>query len=610
MNLLWNKNFSLFKKRFPALEKALSSFETDFLNGEQNIFFTEKAKDGSLTARENSLLLHSKYNPVKEAEQLISSFNPDKYQSAVFYSFGLGYAPNLFAKKFPDTKIILLEADPHYLFAAFCLYDWQNILEHNNLILLTGASTLEVAAIISKNEENAIYSFNVKSQSEHAKNYYDEVKKQLKKQKQKKEINENTLEKFAKLWLKNSCRNLSKLYKLPGINCLKNQTNLPFTILAAGPSLSKILPHLNEIKKRSILICVESALHACLKANVEPDFIILMDPQYVCFQHIEFLSSPSSSLITEPGVYPSVFSFKCKNILLSSSLYPVAQYFEKTLGSKGKIEAGGSVTTSAWDFAKFCGAKEIYLAGMDLGFPNRLTHIRGSQFEEKIHSISNRKKTAEEANCSTLLNAGLTQSKDFNGKNILTDKRMSLFSWWFENACDNAQKEGINTYTLTGESLFIKNIKKSSVEEILCKKNIEEEKNIFIKKAKSLSDKEIAEGKTKFENALIQFTDELLFFEQIAKSAILLCEDAINDIKTLKHTLAELSILDNKIINAGAKNVVSLIFPTQRQLDKKSKDIPKEEPYHTLFQSKLFYCELLNSVEEYKKVFAQIQKFL
>ena len=139
-------------------------------------------------------------------------------------------------------------------------------------------------------------------------------------------------------------------------------------------------------------------------------------------------------------------------------MFPIGNFFEKNTQEKGLLAAGGSVTTTAWDFARMCGASEIYLAGMDLGFPNKETHIRGSKFEEKIHCESFRIKTSETKNIETLFSATPFYAKDYNGNEILTDKKMQLFSWWFEKNCTNAVSQGVKTFSLTPESLAINGI--------------------------------------------------------------------------------------------------------------------------------------------------------
>ena len=602
MNSIWNKNISLFTKRFPQLSTLLSNKISNFENNGTLSFELANAKNNSPTALENNMPLHSKYNPEKDAENLFADFDIKKVRFAVFFSFGLGYAPIFFSQKYPSVPIIIVEPDCNHLFSAFTVLDWQSVLEHNEIIFAVDATAEETATILSKHDASCYKIFSVQAQTLHAKNFYEELKRLLEKQNQKKEINLNTLEKFSHLWLRNSCRNLHYLAELDGVNKYENSTTLPFVILAAGPSLSSILPYLAEIKKRAVLVCVDTALHACSKAKVEPDFIILVDPQYACSLHLEFLSSPSSVLILESAVYPSVFRFNCKEKVLCSSLFPIGQYFEKKLGNKGKLGAGGSVTTTAWDFACLCGAKEIYLAGMDLGFPSKQTHIRGSQFEEKAHRISCRKTNAETNNISSLFSASPSISKDYNGNELLTDKRMSLFSWWFESNCKRAKEtQNVHTYTLTSESLMIPEIEVSSINLFLQKQNQEESKKIFYNLANKKSEQLNSSFKNNYYQVLNDFTNDLQTLYIIAKKGLSLSNEAISNINKIPTIAVELNKLDSQIMNSNIKDAASLVFPTERQLDKEASNIPKDKLRYSFYYSRLIYTELLNAISEYKK---------
>ena len=100
--------------------------------------------------------------------------------------------------------------------------------------------------------------------------------------------------------------------------------------------------NLAEIKKRCLLICVDTALRACLRVGVQPDFIVLVDPQYWNIRHLDNCAAPDSVLITELAAYPAVFRFRCREIVLCSSLYPVGAYFERICGTKGALGAGVS----------------------------------------------------------------------------------------------------------------------------------------------------------------------------------------------------------------------------------------------------------------------------
>lgn len=571
----------------------------------------ETAKNGSPTAREGNLQLHSKYNPEKEAETFVSNFDSEKKDILVFFGFGLGYSLIEACRKFPEHTIIAFESNEDHFFSALQNLDWSQVFSHKKLILVIGADEKSSAQFLNQYSFSRIQVFRSKPQSEHARDYFDSLEKALSQSKQKDEINTNTLEKFATLWTGNSLRNISHIETLGGVrHYFGKAASLPFVILAAGPSLESIMPHLLQIKKRSVLVCVDTALHACLKAGVEPDFVIIADPQYWCSLHLEFLESPSSVLIGEVAVYPSVFRFNCRKKVLFSSLFPIGQYFEKKLGDeKGKLAAGGSVSTTAWDFARRCGTKEIFLAGMDLGFPENQTHIRGSQFEEKAHISSSRTKNAETDNLVSLYGAAPFWAKDYNGNPILTDKRMSLFSWWFQNECqkENQLREtnnsGAKTYTLTPQSMAIEGIEKIQVEKFLERNEIESEKKQFMESAeKEMDERNISES---IQKAKKEFDETLMDLESACKKGLSLCEKGLQNRLKLPEIYSKLNETDSLISSSQAKDIVSLVFPTQRKLDKLTAEIPnqtqQEKQIYPLMYSKIIYSELLNSIREILK---------
>lgn len=596
------------------------------------------------------LPLHSKYNPQKEAESALQNFNPQKNKAAVYFSFGLGFGPIEFCKKFPSKTLILIENNPEYFFSALSVLDWEIVFKHENLIILLGNCEQEASQILlrfadfncddknsqsaqSENQQNFFDKFFTElfiikntNQAKHQEKFIEKIKELLLAQKEKLQINSNTLEKFSHLWAKNTCKNLTYLKSLDGVNKYFNLAKeIPFVILAAGPSLEKILPFLSEIKKRAILVCVDTALKAVLQAKVEPDFIVIVDPQYYCALHLEFLESPSSVLIAESAVYPCVFRFNCRKKVLCSSLYPIGQYFEKRLGSKGKLAAGGSVSTSAWDFARKCGTKEIFLAGMDLGFPDFQTHIKGSQFEEKAHRISTKFSSAEKMNAQSLITSSPEWKFDYNAKPLLTDKKMSLFAWWFEDATKEALKQGIKTFSLTSESLAISGIEKFDLADFLLKPNILKQKQIFFEQSENLNAnisedcklngensnisenfaKKISENyKKNFDQVYNDFLKNLLFLKTQAQNALDLCKKIIKNPETFLSNNQELSKIDKEILNSQAKDVASLVFPNQKKLQELSASLPNlsENSFlKSIYYSKIVYSELLKSTNLFLK---------
>lgn len=551
MNSIWNKNFSLFAKRFPQLAGYIPTGR--YISPEE-IWSIGQAKNGEVTASENSssatLRLHSTYNPTREAAGAVSVPEVSQKSTTVFYGFGLGYHLIEWCKKYPEKKLVVIEPDSKRLLAALQLLDWTAVFQHQSLVLALSCPAESVLGLLEDGSGVGLgntgvsdaYYFDIPAFTAHAAGYFDTVRSLVKRNQRKNEINEATLKKFGKLWCRNSLKNVDWLGRLgeaggickaadrtckagdrtckaddrtckaadrtcnfvsasgnsvTGIGQFRGRAaaGLPFLIVGAGPSLEKVLPHLEALKKRCVIVCVETSLRALLRNGVQPDFIILTDPQFWAYRHIAGLAAPDSILITEVSAYPAVFRFPCLQIALCSSQFPVGQWFEQKLGLTaasrnlvgagdlpgkaggqpagsadsllGDLGTGGSVASSAWNFAAFCGASEIYTVGLDFAFPGRQTHIRGSEAEQTYHTVSSRLATPDKFTATALFSANAVLSKDYNGRPVLTDSRMKMFSWWFEARL--AGCPGVKTFTLSPEGLCTPGMQPAAVTDLLSK---------------------------------------------------------------------------------------------------------------------------------------------
>lgn len=564
MTSIWNKNIKLFCERFPELSAQFSLTENAAEPSESEIpYKIEKSRNGLPTATFNGTYIHSKYSPERV------NFEIDEEKNGIlFLGTGLGYALVEAASRFPDKIFIVPEALPVFFFTALKFLDFEKVFALKNLVLALGASENDVLKLMENfgGAKNFSVVFQ-KQQTQHASLYFENIKKLVERSLKKDKVNQWTLEKFGKLWLKNGLKNIDELKNRPGISHLENifsesscGKKIPALVLGAGPTLDEILPVLKELKKRCILICVDTALRACIRFGVEPDFVLLLDPQYYAFRHISGLSSPSSVLVTESAVYPSAFRFDCEKILLCSSLFPLGKYFEMETGVKGKLEAGGSVSTSAWDFARFLGADEIFVSGLDLGFPENQTHIRGSTFEESTHRTSSRIKNAETMTSRVLFSANNFRCESYDGKELLTDDRMKLFGWWFETHAD--QKK---TYSLSPKSLKIPGFEVCSPEKILKMPEIEKEKLEILKNA---AENEVLPDKMKFEEAEKNLFEGLTALKNAAQNGMRLAKEGISGKIRAEYVSRKLSEVDEEIGSSRFKEIAALVFPSESRMEK------------------------------------------
>ena len=506
MNSIWNKNFSLFSKRFPQFAEILQKDYNDLIQkycAEDLIvsfWQINQAKNGQLFAIENETRLHSSYNPQKEAFNAVNTVEVAQKGTTVFYGFGLGYHLVEWSKIYKDKKLIVIEPEIEHFLAALALTDLSEVFNVENLVFAVSCQCDQVISLLENGQKFNIgnsgildcFFFDIPAFSNHAKEYFEQLKQLVKRNIQKNKINTATFKKFGKRWCKNSIKNIVQYSKHEGIGifCDKASDGLPFLIVGAGPSVNEILPFLSVIKKKCIIICVETVLWAFIKANVEPDFVILTDPQFWAYKHIATLQAKNSFLITEISVYPPVFGFECKNIFLCNSQFPIGNYFERKLDifdKLGDLGAGGSVASCAWNFAKFCGAKEIYTAGLDFSFTEKQTHIKGSSSEQTFHTVSNKVNSAEYQTTKILFSADTSCENSFDGTKVLTDSRMKMFAWWFESRIANFPE--IKNFSLCKKSLRIPGFSYIPLEDFLTKSDIEEKRMKFLSLAEKKQDK-------------------------------------------------------------------------------------------------------------------------
>ena len=483
MNSIWNNNLKLFNSRFPDLFNILEeTFQITSFNLETQLpsLLIQTAKNGEVTASDNGKLLHSAYNPSREAHNSVFIPEVQEKSSIVFYGMGIGYhlveAAKLILQNSNKKKLIVVEPNLEYFLASLQLIDWTEIFKVEKLVLAINCPAESVLPLIEdtttinttlQGVSDAFY-FDIASFTQHNQQYFECVKTIINRNKHKNEINAATTKKFGKLWSNNCKKNAKYINQLEFINIYKNKfKDIPFVIVAAGPTLQKNLINLKKLydskktkNKEVIIVCVETALKILLKNKINPDFIILTDPQFWAYRHIAGAQAPESVLITELSTYPSVFRFNCKKIVLCASQFPNGKEIEQKAGFSteqiGDLGSGGSVASCCWNFAVFAGAKQIYLMGLDLSFPGGQTHIKGSSAEQTWHTKSNRLANSDKFTTELLHNANVSLGTNYNNAPVLTDSRMKMFAWWFESRL--ASLPQIKTYTFSKEGLKIPGI--------------------------------------------------------------------------------------------------------------------------------------------------------
>jgi hypothetical protein len=546
-------NLSALGGRFPELAAFAAG------KGADGRLVVEAAKSGAASASLGGMSLHSRYDPESEAERQAASI-PESVSACVFYGFGLGYLPRAFLASHPESVAIVVEPEIGFLRAAMESVDLNALLKDERLSFLIGTSPEALIKALDDLGAEKPERLPLKAYQNAYPDYFEACDRALKRYEAKRLINDATLRRFGGLWVRNLSRNLAWMGRAPGISRLTGLfSGMPALVVAAGPSLDRILPRLPELALSHLIVAVDTAARSVQRSGVDPDFCVVVDPQFWNVRHLDGFDSSKSILISESAVHPAVLRRAWRAVYLCSSIFPLGSFIEKRLGDPGKLGAGGSVATSAWDFARICGASPVLMAGLDLGFPGRGTHSRDSYFEARALMRGCRLAPAELDSFMAFRAAEPYLAPDNSGAQVHTDRRMALYSWWFEAKL--AQADSVPTRNLSARGLAISGMPYAPLESFL---GLAELRPRIDKILGDIASARVQNGQG-FKAAFHALLEALRSLKLTASLAAQDSETAIGKLKAGKNVREELDALsrrDAELLGNPAKEVISFLFPS------------------------------------------------
>jgi len=477
-----NKNKEILLAQYPGLYEEISAQGEDELSAEDIKIDTAPAGEPTLCVK--GMHVHSPRDPAREGQRLTEAVNASNANGAVVVlGFGLGYAAQAAAAF--GKPVIIVEKYKSIILKALELRDFSEFLSKNKIIFVIGGSGEGIANALAianeilttdsgeKGEKKAQPSIiRNKALISLDEQWYKTIEDKIRSYSMRDDVNIATHKRFGRRWVRNLSRNMNAIRDCPGVSHfadLAAKDSLPIFLAAAGPSLDKIKPMLRDIYDRCVVIAVDTSLRFFVKNGITPDFVLVVDPQFWNSRHLDRCLNEQvcsrTALIAESAVYPPVLNLPFKNKYLCGSLFPLGTFIEKQVDPKGRLGAGGSVATTAWDFARSLGSEEIWIAGLDLAFPGFKTHFRGARFEERSNSESNRLSPVEKWIVRALRDGNPFKARSACGGQVLTDQRLSLYAAWFENQFK--QNPQIKNYGLFMEGLHITGLHAMESEKLL-----------------------------------------------------------------------------------------------------------------------------------------------
>lgn len=393
-----------------------------------------QARNGASIVKVNNYLLHSKYDPIKEAERICQKEYVENYVHIVF-GYGMGYVVEELKKYIKNDEIVIaidplreeLNINDNQVLSTKDLNPFKELLKES-----LEHYSREVKVICSPNYEK------ISMES------YKEILQVVKDIQMSNIVFDNTIQLWGEKWQENSIHNLTLLTKDQPLSVLFQITNKPIIVASGGPSLIKQLPLLREIRESVILIAAGSTINSLLRNDIIPDFVVSIDGGEANYSHFKDINSKETSLIYGVSSHYKIQQ-EWKN-----KRYIFAGIEDHDLQAKVKmkygvdlplIRGGGSVANYCYSIATKMTSGPIAFIGQDLAYTNLQSHALGNRATKVV---------TEEY----LIKRSAFKILDYQGEEIYTDYAFNSMKESFENLVkNNPHQAGVYNCTEGGISI-------------------------------------------------------------------------------------------------------------------------------------------------------------
>jgi len=477
MGEIINNNIKFLSSNFPIILKKLYSVNISrkFSYREvpiPNIYFNNKP-------------LHSKLNPENEALNLIKDINLKDGHIYLFMGIGLAYHIEIFKKLYKDRlKNITIIAIEKNLDVFKLLVNNKDISFLEDIKLFIGEDIETIKNVFNRFSPLAFKGYKIiklRGDVSLDKDYYSKLENYFKSILSVKLSDILTHLAFENLWIKNIISNIPFISGKRSISSLKNSLkNKPALVICAGPSLYNQLNAIKKISQKIYTIAVDTVLEPLIISKIKPDFVVTLDSQFYNIYDFIYTFTNSSFnkdtyLIADLLVYPKILKNWKGEIFLSESVnnsadeksynseHPLVSILKKYVSSFASLSCGGSVATTAVEFAIFLGADPIFITGLDLSYTNYTTHINSSPQYTKQYMESNRLQTLNTSMIKSIKDRRLKELEGIDGKNVLSDFVFQNYLNWIESRKNYRGR----VFNLTHKGVNISSVEHLNIKELL-----------------------------------------------------------------------------------------------------------------------------------------------
>jgi hypothetical protein len=210
--------------------------------------------------QDRKLFIHSRIDPVREAERFISEIDITGRDLVIVLGFGFGYHCEVLLRKISwELNIIAVEKDPAVLRKALESRDLSDILNRKNFFILADPSESSLSDFFKGKSSRNVMFITHRGSAQVFPGYYQNMLSLIKSYISTKDVNIATLARFEKSWVSNISRNSAVISSSCGADIFFNKfTGIPAVIVAAGPSLGSSIDFIKHTRPRAVIIAVDT----------------------------------------------------------------------------------------------------------------------------------------------------------------------------------------------------------------------------------------------------------------------------------------------------------------------------------------------------------------
>ncbi|GGJ11381.1 hypothetical protein GCM10010885_20820 [Alicyclobacillus cellulosilyticus] len=440
MDEILQQNLAVLSKRFPKVAELVQNTPS---SSERRVVWTESGtcvyqylQDGRWRN------LTSRYSPVREAEQQLSSVSLGNAKFVFLIGeAGFYHVEVALSRLQPEARLLFLSNRPDYLRVTLANRDLTHVLSDERLVFVVSPDVRVIQhgiqMIVTRDQYDippfAYWAHPVEErvQSEFVVEMWSFLHYVL----DSVLVNLHTTHFFERWWARNFVCNIPVLLQAKSVSELEGSwRDRPVVIVGAGPSLNKNIDVLPCFHDRALIFCVDTAYRALERRGIDPHLVVTLDGSPMNAELMRGCEYSHVPLLIDAYSHFEI-SQNHKGAKLLSFGASAHQHWWRMIAPEAsqtnQLSVGGSVATAAFSLARLIGADPVICVGLDLSYPEGKCYAEGTLHDQR--NVDDLRADRE-----------LYEVEDIYGNKVYTTRDYLFYLRWFERQVKARDRTYVN----------------------------------------------------------------------------------------------------------------------------------------------------------------------